>query len=174
MSATPTGGDQAGRPQRSEEEVVAGALPVVVGNLRKSLRILTMRESRAWKLELVNTVGKKLGSIDLKGADDVGTFVDAASEKILDLVVAYDLDGTLGGRDWLESKASDVEIYAVFRRCLEVSFPFVKDLRSALAEIQALGLVDLLSGASSRPASSGSGDSPDGASASTPALLTSS
>ena len=159
---------------RAEEDVVAGVLPVPVGGIVKNLRILSMRESRAWKLSLVNAGTKGIGNLDLRSSEDVGPLIDTAADKILELVVAYDVDGTLGGREWLESKATDVEIYAVFRRCLEVSFPFVKDLRSALAELRALGLADLLANAASRPASSGSGASPDGASGSTPVLLTSS
>lgn len=168
-----SGANGATAPARTEEEVVAGLLPVTVGGIKKPLRILTMRESRVWKLSLVKIVGTDVAAIDVKKAEDVGTLVDAASDKILDLVVAYDVDGTIGGREWLETNASDLEVYTIFRRLLEVSFPFVKDLRTALAEIRALGLADLLSSAGSRSASSGSGDSPDGDSASTPPLLTS-
>jgi hypothetical protein len=161
-------------PARSEEDVVAGVLPVSVGGIAKNLRILTMAESRTWKLALVNVGTKGIGTLDLRSSEDIGPLIDTAAEKILELVVAYDVDGTLGGREWLEKKATDLEVYTVFRRCLEVSFPFVRDLRSVLAELRALGLADLLANAASRPASSGSGDSPGGASDSTPALLTSS
>jgi len=159
---------------RTEEEIVAGLLSVTVGAIRKPLRVLTMRESRVWKAGLVQAIGGNLATMNLAGVEDVAPFVDAAADRILDLVVAYDVDGSLGGRDWLESKASDAEVYAVFRRCLEVSFPFVRDLRSALAEIRALGLADLLSSAGSRSGSSSNGDSPSGDSPSTAPLLTSS
>lgn len=159
--------------KRTEDEIVGGLLTVVLGSIRKPLRILTMREARVWKLSLVGKLGGEIGSLDLASTKDVGPLIEAASDRILDLVVAYDVDGTLGGREWLEGNASDLEVYSVFRRMLEVSFPFVRDLRTALAEIRALGLADLLAGGGSRPASSTNGDSPAGDSASTRALLTS-
>lgn len=167
---------------RSEEEVVSGLLPVVLGGRKKGLRVLTMRESRRWKLELVDVLGNGIGGLDLGGVSDLGPAMDAAIDRITELVVRYDVDGSLGGKEWLETNASDQEVYAVFRRCLEVSFPFVKDLRSALAEIRALGLADLLTSGRapaetpagpSPSASSTSGASPDGDSASTAPLLTS-
>lgn len=160
--------------KRSEEEIVAGLLTVTLGGThRKPLRVLTMREARVWKLSLVGKLGGEIGSLDLASTKDVGPLIEAASDRILDLVVAYDVDGTLGGREWLEDHASDLEVYSVFRRLLEVSFPFVRDLRTALAEIRALGLADLLAGGRSPSASSSNGGSPDGVSASTAPLLTS-
>lgn len=159
--------------KRTEDEIVAGLLTVTLGAIRKPLRILTMREARVWKLSLVGKLGGEIGSLDLASTKDVGPLIEAAADRILDLVVAYDVDGSLGGREWLESHASDLEVYSVFRRLLEVSFPFVRDLRTALAEIRALGLADLLAGGGSRPASSSNGVSPDGVSASTAPLLTS-
>lgn len=165
-------------PARTEEQIVAAVIPTVVGGKSKLLRILTMRESRTWKAGLVDAVSGGIGSMDLSSSSDFAPVLDAAADKILELVVAYDVDGSLGGREWLETNATDAEVYLVLRRCLEVSFPFVKDLRTALAEIRALGLAELLTSArpsaESRPASSGSGASPDGASTSTDALLTSS
>lgn len=165
--------------EAEEAAIVAGVIPAVVGGKAKALRVLTMRESRLWKSSLVSTIGGGLGSMDLSTPSDAGPLFDAAADKILELVIGYDVDGTLGGREWLETKATDAEVYAVFRRCLDVSFPFVKDLRTALAEIRALGLADLLTsgkstGDQSPSASSSSGASPGGDSASTPVLLTSS
>lgn len=159
---------------RTEEEIVAALLPVVLGGRKKGLRVLTIREARKWKLALVEVGVKGIASADLRGADDVGPLFDAAIEKIVELVVAYDVDGSLGGREWIEANASDQEVYAIFRKTLDVSFPFVRDLRTALAEIRALGVADLLASARSAPESSSSGAPLDGDSASTTSLLTSS
>lgn len=161
-------------PARSEDQVVGAILEVAVGGRKKGLRVLTMRESRKWKIELVDVGVGGIGKIDLRGTEDVAPLFDAAADKILDLVVRYDVDGSLGGREWLEANATDAEVYGIFRRCLEVSFPFVRDLRTALAEIRALGLADLLASARSQPESSTSGEPTSGDSASTPSLLTSS
>jgi hypothetical protein len=154
---------------RTEEEVVTGLLAVTLGGRKKPVRVLTMRESRVWKLELVEVLGKGIGSMDLSSASDVGPVMTAAIEKITDLVVAYDVDGTLGGRDWLETNATDQEVYAAFRLMLERSFPFVKDLRTALTEIRALGLAGALEGAKPAPAPADDPSEPVvGVSASTP------
>jgi hypothetical protein len=152
---------------RSEGEIVGKLLEVSVGGLKKPLRILSMRESKIWKASLVGGLSTDIGKLELRSAEDIGPVVDVAADKILDLVVGYDVDGTLGGREWLEDHATDEEIYLVLRRCLEASFPFVKDLRSALSEVQRMGLADLLSSATSRSESSTNGASPVGVSAST-------
>ena len=160
-------------PARSEEEIIAGTLVVPVGGIKKSLRVLTIREARAWKLGLVNAIGGDVASLRLEGSSDFAPLVETVSDKLLELVVAYDVDGALGGREWLESHATDPELYAVFRKLLEVSFPFVRDLRTALVELRAIGLADLLSSASARSESSTNGHSTDGDSGSTKPLLTS-
>lgn len=168
---------------RTEDEKVAAQIPVVLGTVTKALRVLSMRESRKWKLGLVNAVGGASGGLarmDLGKTGDLGPLADAAADRILELVIAYDVDGSLGGRDWIEEHATDAQVYAVFRTVLSLSFPFVTDLRTALAELRALGLMDLLSSGAkeatepSPSESSTNGASPDGASTSTPALLTSS
>lgn len=159
---------------RTEDEIVAGTLTVSLGGVKKSVRILSIREARVWKLALVNAVGQDVAGMRLDGAGDIAPLLDTATDKMLELVVGYDVDGSLGGREWLETKATDAELYAVFRRFLEISFPFVRDIRSALVELRAIGLADLLSRAGSPPESSGNGHSPAGVSDSTTALLTSS
>lgn len=154
-------------PARTEVEIVGATIAVTVGGRPRSIRVLSMAESRAWKVELFRS-GKGVGKLDLSGPDSLEPVVTLVGDKVLDLVIAYDVDATLGGREYVFKTASDVEVYAIFRECLRVSFPFVPDLRTAVAEIRALGLVDLLQDLASSPSeSSSSGEQPASVSAST-------
>ena len=132
-------------PSRSEEDVLAGVLRVTVGSVEKTLSVRRIRAARDWKKSLARNLVGGIGRIDVRSLADGGDVAAAFGDRVLDLVVEYDSAAELGGREWLEDHATDEEIYAIFRSILEVSFPFTRDLRTAVAELRALGLADLLS-----------------------------
>lgn len=148
--------------KRSEEDVLRGVLPVTVGGSPKELPVLSIGKARKWKVELGKVVGADVAGMRLESLGDGAGVANAAGDRVLDLVLAYDQGAALGGREWLEENATDVEIYAIFRRLIEVSFPFVRDIRSIVAELRAVGLADLLGSVRSLPASSTNGRSPSG------------
>lgn len=123
---------------RSEEEALAGILRVAVGGRERELPVLTIVAARAWKAELVSVLAGQIGEMRFDSIEDTGAIASAVGDRMLDLVVAYDTGSELGGKEYLEAKATDAEIYAAFRAILEVSFPFVRDLPSAVAVLQAL------------------------------------
>lgn len=134
-------------PERPETEIVAGLLRVKIGGRRaedRELPILAAAASREWKKELARRMVGDVATMDLETPADLSVVGAAIGDRMLDLVVAYDLTASLGGREWLEANATDVELYGLFRRLLDVSFPFVHDLRTAIAELRALGMGDLL------------------------------
>jgi hypothetical protein len=138
---------------RSEEDVLSGVLRVVVGGRERELPVRSIASSRAWKLELTKAIAGNVGGMSLDSLEDGGAVANAIGDRILDLVVAYDEGAALGGREYLEEHATDREIYFAFRAILEATFPFVRDLRSILVELKALGLAELLSGRSVEPRS---------------------
>lgn len=149
-------------PERSEGEIVSGLIHVTIGGRRaehRELPVLAAGASRAWKRELAKALIGDVGAMDLETVSDLSTVGSSVGDRILDLVVAYDITASLGGREWLEANATDVELYGLFRRLLEVSFPFVRDLRTAIAELRTLGMGDLLS-AALRPPAEGPTSSP--------------
>lgn len=137
-------------PERSEAEVVSGVLSVTVGGRKaeeRELPVLSAGRSRAWKRSLARSMLVDIASLDLEKPADLAAVGGAVGDRILDLVIEYDETASLGGREWLEANATDEELYSLFRRLLDVSFPFVHDLRTAITELRALGMGDLLAAA---------------------------
>jgi hypothetical protein len=155
---------------RSEEDVLAGVLRVTVGGRERELPVLTIALARAWKAELVSVLAGQIGGMRFDSIEDTGAIAAAVGDRMLDLVVAYDTGATLGGREYLEAHATDAEMYLAFRSVLEVSFPFVRDLPSAVAVLQALAAsAPSLEPRSTSPSfGSGTSELPDDSSASSP------
>lgn len=150
---------------RSEEDVVAGVLRIAIGGTVKPVPVLRIKAAREWKATLATTLTKEIGELDVDSLETLGAVGNLAGDRLLDLVVAYDTSAALGGRDWIEEHADDAQVYAAFRAMLDVSFPFVGDLRGAMAEFR--GLLTQASAnlaAASAPARSPSTPSPNGVS----------
>jgi len=134
---------------RTTEEVAGGFIRARVGGTTRDLPTLKVRAAREWRLGLVEALvdasptmlGLDLDALKSDGIaamTGLAPLAQLASDKILDLVLAYDPSAALGGRDWLEEHADDAELYALLRVILGVVFPFVTDLRSGLAQLMAL------------------------------------
>jgi hypothetical protein len=148
---------------RSEASILAGILEVQVGGAERSLRVLRITEGRAWKKELGNLIAE-ISDLDIpSSADDirkmVGIFANLPSDRMIALVMAYDVDGVLGGPEKFEAEASEDESYRAFRAMLEATFPFIVDVKGAMTQIQTLRQA-----AQSASASSTSGLLPTGSS----------
>lgn len=149
---------------RSEEDVLRGVLLVSLGNpaTSKELPVLPIAASRKWKAKLGQTLGGEIGKMSLDNLKDGGPIALAVGDRTIDLVLEYDTTAALGGREWIEENATDAQMYAILRRLVEVSFPFVRDLKTLVSELRAIGLADLLGSATSLSASSTKVPSPDG------------
>jgi hypothetical protein len=148
--------------QRSEEDVLRGVLPVTVGGEKREIPVLTIGKARKWKVELGKVVGTDVAAMSLESLGDGASVANTVGDRMLELVLAYDEGAALGGREYLEEHATDQEIYAIFRGLVQVSFPFVRDLRTLFTELRALGLGELLASGRSPGASSTNGRSPGG------------
>ena len=147
---------------RSNEDVLAGILRIPVGGVEKQIPTLPIKASREWQSLLAD----KLGGFGMALASDqslasISAFASLSLDTILDLVVAYDRTGALGGREWLEENADAAQLYAALRSMGEVAFPFVNDVRSLLAMLP--GLLAQAAVGSNSPSST-NGRSPTGAS----------
>lgn len=109
-----------------------------MGGRERELPVRTIASARAWKAELVSVLAENIGQMRFDSIEDTGAVAAAVGDRILELVVAYDETAALGGREYLEKTATDAEVYLAFREILEVSFPFVRDLPSAVAVLSAL------------------------------------
>ena len=145
------------RAPRPEYEVLAASpIAVVLAGRERSLPPLSIRANRAWKKQLAETVGQAW--VAFGAADDYGSIVGlmaGLTDEMLDLLMAYDTSGALGGREWLEDHATDSEVYAAFKQVAAVAYPPFQDARGIPGLGQALlGLIASVSQArtSSLPA----------------------
>lgn len=152
--------------QRSEEDIVAGVLRVSIGRpaVSKTIPVLSIADARKWKSELGRTLGREIAGMSLERLQDGGPIALAVGDRTVDLVLAYDQEAALGGREWIEKNATDDQLYRILRALVEITFPFVRDLKTLVSELRAIGLADLLGSAASLSGSSTKTPSPGGAS----------
>jgi hypothetical protein len=132
---------------RSEEDASAGVLLVTIAGQTRTVPVLRRRESRAWKKQAAT----QFGATDIPDNPDLGEFMvslmDVADEAILDLVVSYDQTSALGGREYLDAKATDRELWDALEAMVTAAFPFAGEspLRSAVATFgeQLKGLISM-------------------------------
>lgn len=126
---------------RSEADKLAGVIPVnwsdgKHGTVRR-VPTLKRKASREWKDLLLSKVGD-VSKLDVSGMDSIGAAVNVGTDIVAELVVAYDASGVLGGPEFIEDNIDDSQLYDALKAFLQVSFPFVSDLRSALTDLQAV------------------------------------
>ena len=150
---------------RTLAEIAGGYIDVSLAGGFVELPTLKLKAERQWRGSLTKQVGDLGLDLDTNalraGGDEaynaLGPLVSAPADIILELVLSYDVQGKLGTREWLEENADSAQLYAILRQILSVVFPFVEDLRSALAELagllEASGQFSSTSGRSSTGAS---------------------
>jgi hypothetical protein len=150
-------------PSRSEAEITSHrGLAVTVGGRDKRVPVLPIGPMRAWKQALADRAAELYGAFgggeDVRDWAAVKNMAIGLGDVMLDLLLEYDVDGALGGREWLETHATEEEIYEAFKVMATHAFPFVRDVTKFPA------LLDLLLDTAAK-ATSTSSPSPSGASA---------
>jgi hypothetical protein len=117
-----------------EDRVIASPLVVVLAGVACPVRILNRRESRAWREVLTAKTGALFGAMDdMQQVIATGAVFDLATDSILELVMAYDVEHVLG-RDVKDfDDATDFEIYGALKAIIAVAFPLVQDVGGLLA-----------------------------------------
>ena len=142
---------------RSPEDVLAGVLRIAVGGVEKIVPTLPIRATREWQAQVAAGPGAFAPADDNDWTpEDAFDFTRLTLDAILDIVVAYDRTGALGGREWLEENADPAQLYATAAQMAEVAFPFAENTRLLLAALVANRVVK------STPRNSTSGPSPIG------------
>jgi hypothetical protein len=145
---------------RSEEEVLSGQISVVIGGERRSLPTLKIRAAREWKTKL----GERLPALFKVDRDSIVDLFGIASDSLFDILVEYDTSNALGGRDWLEEHLDDGEVYHIVRQIIDVHFPFLKDVPTALQAVRQVNAQAAMLALQQPPAPSTNGPSPNGTS----------
>jgi hypothetical protein len=145
--------------ERSAEDVLAGVLRVAVGGQEKLVPTLPIKATREWQAALAAGPGRfHPDNLEDWTPTDASEFSSLTLDVILDIVVAYDRTGALGGREWLEEHADPAQLYAAAGQMAEVAFPFADDTKLLLAALVVRSVVG------SPAPSSTNGRSPIGAS----------
>jgi hypothetical protein len=131
---------------RTEEEVLSGLLQVSVGGMAKAVPTLKVVHVAEWgRLLAPASVGKVPTEWTMS---DVASISGQTAERLLDLIVAYDRTGALGGREWLAEHADPAQLHAIVVQMVGNAFPLAVDpaallglmlLRSAVASDQPSG-----------------------------------
>lgn len=122
---------------RKPEDVVAGVLRIAVGGQERLVPTLPIRATREWQAEIAKGPAGFTVPVDDDdwSAATLSEFTGFTLEAILDIVVAYDRTGALGGREWLEEHADPAQLYAAASQMAEVAFPFATDIPMVLAAL---------------------------------------
>jgi hypothetical protein len=144
---------------RSEADIAAGIIRVRIGQTERELSTLKIAALPAWKKLLAEKTGHSVDELD---ANAPGILISGAvGVHTMELVLAYDRGGVLGGRKWLQENADPAQLYhGVLKPILEVVFPFVGD---SLATLDRLRVVAPFLGAAFAGATSTNGRSDTGA-----------
>jgi hypothetical protein len=127
-----------------EEAIVTRAgLSVVLGGTERTVAPLVIADNRAWKDKVIDAIAERWGALGGVGDwKDVVRMLAGSDDALLDLLLAYDTDATLGGREWIEHHATAREVLEAFKVVAKEAFPLGD---AALASYPAL--VGLLVGA---------------------------
>ena len=112
---------------QTDGDRVSGLLRLTVGGLEKEVPTLPIRPARDWQRQVTAVSGGfGLPSIVDWGTSDTGRFANLTLDTLMDLAVAYDRSGALGGREWLEDNADPRELYEAVVAMAENAFPFAE------------------------------------------------
>lgn len=132
-------------PLRPDEQVAGGFLYVTLGGEQRELRVLPMAASRKWKQTLADAVRTVIGQVGVsEHAGDVADLLASQSEVMMDLIIAYDADGTLPDREWIDAHATDTECYLALKRVTAATYPFGPEVLRIVPDLLPL-LADSLS-----------------------------
>jgi hypothetical protein len=110
-------------PDRTEDAALSRILPLTVGGEPIELRTLTIDESDVW----LGKVADAMARIDIPpGAsqDILQGLLSMASSEAIDLVLAYDVDDTLGGAESFHARATKREVHHALEVMLSAEDPF--------------------------------------------------
>jgi hypothetical protein len=141
-------------PLRPNGEV---GLEIVLGGEPYRLPVLSMRLNREWQQTFAHGLTTLVDGIGQpKTFEEVATAVAGQSEMLMDMLIAYDHSRVLPDRDWIDSHATDREVYEAIQKVADVASPLGSNLLG-LALMQAAQKVRSSLRSSSGPAPSTGG-----------------
>lgn len=144
-------------PLRPDEEVAGGYISATLGGQARSLPVLPRAENREFQRVYKERVGQTIKSAgELNDLEDVIQLMSASIDEMMEVVLIYDKTGALGGREWIDTHATDREIYELFKKVTHAAHPFGQDLVAAIPDLRAMLLRSMLRAAAGSPSTSSS------------------
>jgi hypothetical protein len=144
----------------AEEETILTRtwIRIVLGGHAKSVAPLTIDRNRVWKTGLAEMVG--VAWISIAGSAEDWTkliaTLAAMTDQHIDLLVAYDEAGSLGGAEWIASHATEREVWTGLKAVLDEAFPQIAELlRKVPPAILIPTVLQLLRSSTSSPSPAG-------------------
>lgn len=118
-------------PLRPDEQVVGGFLVLRLGGQNFEVKVLPMALSRKWLADAKTAVVRMKGTSEaLDSFEDVADFLAAQSEAMMDLLLSYDAlgDKALPEREWIDTTATDGEVYEGWKRVTAATSPLAPEV----------------------------------------------
>lgn len=145
-------------PLRPDDQVAGGFIAMRLGGNEYQVPVLPIRHNREWTqrysvilTSIVDGVGQP------KTLQDVAEAVNSYSTTFMDVLIDYDRTNVLPDREWIDTHATDGEVYTAMQQVTNAAFPLGSNLLE-LALMQAAQKVrsSLRSTSGSRPPTAGS------------------
>lgn len=136
---------------RPDEQVAAGYLTLMWGGEPRRLPVLPIALNRQWVEEFRKATETAIGRVsNVESLGDVAAQLDQNTDLMIDLLLKYDRDGQLGGREWTLEHVVPREVYDALRSVTEAAFPFGVDLLRHVPTIRATLMAALMQAVSPR------------------------
>jgi hypothetical protein len=145
-------------PAEEEAILARSGIRIVLGGHVKLVVPLTLDQNREWKKGLGEIIGVVFGSLGASASDwtELVATVAAMSDKHVDLLIAYDQAGSLGGREWINAHATEREIWDGLKAVLDEAFPHLAELlRKVPPAVLIPTVLQLLRSSTSSPSPAG-------------------
>lgn len=113
-----------------EEAILIRRIKIVLGGRVKNVAPLAIDRNRLWLDGLAEMVGVVWTTV-AGSADDWQKLIATSgimTDQQVDLLIAYDEAGSLGGREWITSHASPREVWDGLKAVLDEAFPPLAEL----------------------------------------------
>ena len=125
--------------ERTEEQkIVQSSIVVTLGGKEYEVKPLVIRDSRTWRVKLVETLGMlpQYANVTTDTPDKFKSALNALlvvmHDQVVNLVFAYAKDLN---REQIEGEATDAEIGEAFVKIMEVAFPLVRSMVGAVGKL---------------------------------------
>lgn len=122
--------------KRTEEEVVVQAgIKVILGGKEYQVKPLVIRDSRLWRAKLASLLSElpKYAKVKSDSPDEFREALNAIMVSMPDTIcdLFFDYAKELN-REEIEQKATEAEVAKAFEQVVEIAFPLVQSMSSAL------------------------------------------